>query len=348
MKNFEIVGWNLQDFRTGSERLMELLQLLSGENDRLCLEVHVRSIESVKQLSAKLSPSRFALYCWSKFESPFFDQPECQSLHSASLVFGHRFLLMTPDFDMPAYDSDGAPANSTRITFTERHPEPVNDKGRKPDSHILSLIEAVAETVVGPEFRLRTSTTMTGDTREHSYMVFLPVGKAVSLVRELCRELGLRDGLGSWEFLGSVEDLESLLTSGHYVLDEFPPDCWSWNGSVGRTPFAVGRGSFVHPVLNIEAPQLATISPVIDSLGDSIVRCSLVRKYLSWKLSSARNSPKTQGNYALLSKQKKGYAVLLGFEQYAKGDPPLKEFKAAVLPILHGFGAKLKSIPYIK
>lgn len=349
MTNYEITGWDLATCALGTARLWELLNLLSENPDRLCLEAHFEDYESMALMAHKIPSSRFALYGWGEIgDATFFKRPECPAIQSARIVYERRSLTLAPDEEMPAYDWHGNPSGTSGVVLAERHQEPVDKENRDPSATTLALVSELATNVAGATAKIKTSSAMTGDYREHSYLVSLPRPLAITYMQALSGRLELRNGIGSFEFLGTVEDLKTLFTSGHYRFDNFPKGCWSWNNGVGKTPFALDRASFLRPVLNLNVEPLADVGTAIDHLGSKIVRCSFVRKYVPWKLRSGRLSPRIQGNYAMLSTQKKGYALMIGFDQYADDDPPLKEFKDFVTPLLVGMGCKLKPIPYIK
>ena len=115
-----------------------------------------------------------------------------------------------------------------------------------------------------------------------------------------------------------------------------------------NAPFALARQSFVHPLPNIEAVHLPDAAAALGALGKSVTRCAVVRKYLSWKLGENEVSPRTQGNYLLLSQQKLGYAMFVGFEQCADGDPSVTRFASVVAPVIERHGATLKKVSSIR
>ncbi|MEI7729244.1 MAG: hypothetical protein WCO56_06715 [Verrucomicrobiota bacterium] len=349
MNIFEITGWDLSTSAAGTTRLLELLSLLSGGADRLCVEAHFLDFESMEAVAAKLPSPRFALYGWGKIaDDSCFSRKDFRLIQSARILFGLQSLTVIPDEQMPGYDWHGNPSGSFGVTYAERNQEPVQVGAQKPDAMMVALISEMAVRVVGPVAKVTTSTTMTGDYREHAYTVSVPSVLVIPFVQVLSQQLGLRNGIGSFEFLGTTESIKSVYASEYYAFTEFPNNCWSWNGGVGKTTFALERASYLRPVFNTDAIQLTAIASIIDSLGSRIARYSVIRKYLSWNLTSGATSPRTQGNFAMLSKQKAGYAILLGYEQYADEDPPVKLFKKAIEPIVKCMGGELKRVQYIK
>jgi hypothetical protein len=101
-------------------------------------------------------------------------------------------------------------------------------------------------------------------------------------------------------------------------------------------------------VPNVDAGSLSAAASVIDSLGDQVAHCNVVRKYLAWNLGGVRFSPRTKDNYFLVSRQKVGYAMFVGFEQYADADPPARLFMAAATPVIERLGARLKRVSNIR
>jgi hypothetical protein len=59
-------------------------------------------------------------------------------------------------------------------------------------------------------------------------------------------------------------------------------------------------------------------------------------------------SPKTQGNYVLVSPQKIGYRMFVGFEQFKPTDPSEQQFIGAAAPLLRELGVKLKRVASVR
>ncbi|MDX1952959.1 MAG: hypothetical protein SFY81_12325 [Verrucomicrobiota bacterium] len=347
MKNYEIIGWGTENCAQGVERLLQLIDRLSTGAERLCLETHFSDFKSLQTVAEVLPSSRFAFYGWCRVESAkFFDRPEFNAAKSGSCIFNHRFLHLAEDTDIPPYGWNGLPSGRSMVAYWERYAEPVEKDQREPDPQIIEALEKTAGVTAGQALPVKTSTARMGDFREHSYMIFPVTSQVAPLLQAISEQFNLQEGVGSFEFLGSADDLEKLLKSNRYHIENFPPNCWSFNDGDGKTPFALERASFLNPVLNLNIDDLPKVAALIDSLGSKIVQCSVIRKYLSWKLPNGV-SPHTRGNYVLLSKQKKGdYALFAGFDQYADDDPSPKEFLSFASKILGHHGVKLKSVPY--
>jgi hypothetical protein len=184
---------------------------------------------------------------------------------------------------------------------------------------------------------------MVTDYREHRYMVTVPTEYASQVAAAFGFRFKLRDGPGSLEFRGSPAELQAIQSQNRYSFESFPANCWSFNASAGKTPFSLERGSFLCPVLNIDSDVLPDAASVIDSLGKQVTACSVIRKYLAWRLADGTYSPHTQGNYLLLRRTQTGYVLSLGVEQYADADPTIAEVTSAAAPILDRLGVKLKA-----
>lgn len=346
MKTYEITGWPLENCSSGAEKLLQLTELLSTGADRFCVESHFPDFTTLRAVAQQVPASRFALYGWCNIQDgAVFERTEFNSVNSVRCVFGNRLLEVGEDRDLLPYDWNGLPSGRSVVSYLERYAEPVERENGEPNQQLIQLIERIATATLGEALPARTSTARMGDYRLHSYMVFCSSPEVARLLRAISEQFDLRDGVGSFEFLGSADTLGKILESGLYRLEEFPPGCWSFNHGDGKMPYALERASFLNPVLNLKAVDLPKLAALMDSLGSKIVRCSVIRKYLSWKLANGA-SPHTCGNYVLLSKQKRGYAFFVGFEQYADGDPSPKEFLSFASKILGQDGVKMKSVPY--
>ena len=327
--------------------LVQLLEGASSSQDRFSLEAHLKDIESVRGLAAELPSTEFALYCWAKVhDADFFNRAESHLIRSARLLFGSWKMLLMEDLEMPPYDWNGLSSARLRLHLSQTLPEPVTADNRNPNPALASVVKHIAMPLTGPDIIVKTSTSMRGDDREHTYMITFPVEVATELIKAFCDAFALCNGVGSFEFVGSSEEVESLVASRTYELEAFPSNCWSLNGSFGRTPLALQRDSSLYPVLNIEVRRIPSVTAVIDSLQNRVPVCRLSRKYLSWKLMGSRTSPRVRGNYASFLKWKDEYSFQIGFEQYADQDPAVKEYLAAVRPIVEQMGGTLKPISF--
>lgn len=347
MNNYAIEGLEMPTLQVAAEKLQTMLGGLVEEADRFCLEAHFADLGAMREVAHHVQSTRFACYCW----TPIVDgqallRNELGSINHARLWFGSSVVKVAPHHALPPYNWDGLPTGSVNLSFGQRFSEPVDSAHKEGNPAIAQRIAHVVAKHLpsGSGCPVKIMTSMESTRREHFYIVTVPRIKVATIAFEICREFNLRDGVGSLEILGSVAALEKIVREGTYSLGGFPADSPSFN----KTPFALERGSFLAPILNVSRGELSAVAAAVDRLGAKVARCSICRKYISWRLAEGVLSPKTQGNYALLSPQKVGYLMSIGFEQYADSDPTAKQFTTGASPILSRFGARLKKVIYIK
>lgn len=327
------------------ERLQTLIERLTVPIERVNLEAHFTDFEALKEVGSCIKSDRFAYYCWRPLKTDFSLLHPDAILNQARLVFGRRRLSVVPANVLPPYDWGGLPTNSVNVTFSELFDEPVDKVHREGDPLIAQEIGKIAAQTLklANALPVKITLSMESKRREHLYILSVPRVDAAKVAAEICKKFDLHDGVGAFEWLGNVTTIEQLVNEKDYCVTNYPAECWSFN----QTSFALERTGFVNPVLNVFLSELPGVAVVIDELGPRVKRSSVCRKYIPWKLLEGY-SPKSQGNYVLLSPGKEGRLMFVGFEQYADEDPPLKQFKAAVSPIIASMGGKLKPIPYIK
>jgi len=350
MTNYEVCGLTLSTYEAGVESLCQLVNSTAATVEEFCVETHIKDMQVMKLLAQTLPSERYAFYGWARIdEATDYRLREFTSLGEARFVFAKHEVSVDTRHVLPVYDWDGKPIAEATITFIEKQIPSKPERSGQNQLVILALVSALREAGVdSDESKVRTSRSWSGEGCDYAYLVGVPIKRLDLVLEAIFGRFGLKDGVGSFEFLGNVDRIEAIHSSGRYASVNFPRNAWSLNAGTGKTSFALERASFLYPILNVRKDQLPVVASVLDSLGTEVTRCSIVRKYLSWNLGKGAFSPRTQGNYVMLSRQKMGYALLLGFDQYANEDPPVKEFKAAVSPVLKGLGAKLKSIPHIK
>ena len=182
-------------------------------------------------------------------------------------MFNHRFLQVAEDSNIVPYDWNGLPSGRSRVSYWEQYAEPVEKGKREPDQQIIEDLGKIAAKTLNQALSVKTSSAHMGDYREHSYMVFPSTPQVARLLQAITEQFDLRDGVGSFEFLGSADALGKILESGLYRLEEFPPGCWSFNHGDGKTPFALERASFLNPVLNLKAVDLPKLAALMARLG---------------------------------------------------------------------------------
>ena len=227
----------------------------------------------------------------------------------------------------------------------QEHYPPLKPDDREPSPRIARLFSDLARAVLGQELEnpVKTTSIWKEEFRAHQYALVLPMEKAIKVAKEVCVAFDLKNGLGSYEFLGTEAQIEQLQESRQYQFTGFPENCWSLNAP-RPAPFALARQAFLWPILNLETSRLHEAAAVLDALGDQVVQCAMVKEYLGWRLNPSEVSPRTQGNYLLISQQKRDYALFAGFQQYVNNDPSVERFIAAATPILKQLGATLKKV----
>jgi hypothetical protein len=244
------------------------------------------------------------------------------------------------------YDWNGSPCMNLNLVLEKRHYPPLRAEDREPSPTIARLLSDLAAVAIGRglEDPVKTTSIWREEFRAHRYAVTVPAERAHEVARQLCVEFDLRSGLGSYEFLGTAARVEQIQQCGHYRFSGFLENCSSLNAP--RTaPFALSRQAFLWPILNIETSRLHEAATVVDALGDQVEQCAMVKEYLGWRFGPSETSPRTQGNYLLISQQKREYALFVGFQQHASDDPPVERFITAAMSVLNQLGATFKKVP---
>lgn len=325
------------------EKLLLLTDKMTLEANQLSFGAQFTDFESVKKIARSIKSDRFAYYFWSPVrDAQMLRRSELASIRQAHLVFGQRRLSIAPNHTLPPYDWDGLPQETANLTFSETFAEPVDELNKKGNSDIAERIGRSAS-AGGGDSPAKITTSLSSKSREHLYITTVARDKAVDVARAICEEFDLREGVGSFECLGSVETLEPLVSEKTFRTTEFPTGCWSFNA----TSFALERTCFLKPVLNVSRSELGEVARVIDGLGATVKRSMICRRYLSWRLADRAASPRAQGNYVLLSSQNGGYSMFVGFEQCADTDPSVKQFVAASVIPLSELGVTLKKVAYV-
>jgi hypothetical protein len=349
MTSYAITGFQMKNCTDAAVNLLSLLEMLSPDSGDFCVEAHFKTIDAMKRLADDLLSSRFALYCWRNMENPAeFSRQEFQSIRTARLLFDSREIHINSDPPMPPYDWNGKVIDSVHVGYTERESKPQEPGSSRPSARTQRLFQGAVERITGNSATVHVRDSASAKSRAYSYSSVVHLAETASLVEELCRQFELSRGLGSFEFLGTAAEIEMLALGGQYSLSEFPAGCWSFNASAGKTPFALARYSFCYPVLNVPRGDLTRVAALIDSFDADLSQISIIRKYVSWKLMDGRCSPKCQGNYALVSREKTGYELSVGFEQYADADPSVKQYLKFATPFLSARGIGLKRMPNVR
>jgi hypothetical protein len=318
---------------------MEVLRLLAPGTKDISAEAHFATIDSARAF-ARLHPEpRFTFYGWAPVtDSGFFSAVELDRLESARLVFGTRSVHVSAELDPLPSDWDGCPSTSKEVSLAETFAEPVGNENRQPSAALALSFSRVVEAVTGKLPQVQTSTAMTGESRQHIYIVSVSGNVLSAVLRRICDDYGTNRGLGSFEFLADCETVEALYRLNKYRIHDFPEGCWSFN-AIGRTPFAFERDSFIKPVLNLGVDKLTEAGALIDSYRGAIPLYSIVRRYLSWTLGGNQYAH-NRGNYMLLLKRDSAYTLSIGLDE--KSDNKVRAFKTAILRVLRPLGATIE------
>jgi hypothetical protein len=350
MTNFEITGSPLQTCRDAAEKLELVFESICPPFDGLCVEAHFKDIGALKSFSKEILSSRYACFCWKMISNAReFDRSEFGSLGRMRLTSERcEIYVDTNPLMLPPYDWAGNEVKVTNVSYTEKHFEPINRADFFPSQQVVEKLGILARKVLGESSsEIKTSSVGASPSRAHNYFLTVPLDKLQPVLKSLFEEFNFSNVTGSFEFHGSGDEIESLIQRNEYSTNNFPAGCWSFNNGYGKTPFALERASFLYPVLNCTRGQLLRVAEQADRFQDHIPQLIIVRKYLPFLLKQTV-SPKTQDNYLLISRQKTGFRMFAGFEQYADDDPTIKDFRASATPRLEKLQMGLKRVPHFK
>jgi hypothetical protein len=346
MNHFKITGWQMPTLAEASRNELFLMNELGDSQGAFSVEAHCQDLDVLEQVAEVAPTPRCACYCWMTLaDGGELREDWFSLLHRAYLVFKNATVSINDLRELPAHDWDGkAPAWSTAV-LTVLHSSPLKPGDKEPSPRTIELLSSLASKATGALSEpIKTSTSWTESGREHSYLLKVPREKAPELASEICSRFELRDGIGSFEFLGTRDRLAAIYQGRRFRFSNFPSTCWNLNYPAD-TVFSFGTSAFLFPVPNVQPAQLLLVASAIDRLGEKIRYHTVVKKYIAWKLFEDVFSPKVQGNYLLIAQQKSGgYAIFLGFERYDDKDPTAREFTSFAAPLLERMGAQLKIV----
>ncbi|MBE7500047.1 MAG: hypothetical protein HS113_06990 [Verrucomicrobiales bacterium] len=238
-QHFEIAGLPLPTLSVAVERALPLLERLAHESKMLCLEAHFLELDGLKRLAQIISSNRFAYYCWGSLgDAAELERPEFQRVSQARFLFENASLLLNPLNIAQPYDWAGCPPETLSVVLELKHAYPLKEEDREPSSSVTRLLADVAAGVLEqkPERPVKTTSLRRDEFRTHQYAITVPVTHAAHLTKELCSAFGLRNGLGSYEFLGTAAECAEIQQDARYRFEGFPENCWSLNraGPSGR------------------------------------------------------------------------------------------------------------------
>lgn len=350
-QDYEISGWELNSLSTSANKVLLLARELSVNTTEFCIEAHFRDLDALKRVSEIVPSNRYACYCWRPIAAPSeLRDAEFAEIRNVRVVFDHTSISVEESHALPVYDWDGRPGESVTLRLVRQHSKPLSEHSKQPSMATIELCSAIAASVLGSSLPepVKTVTEWTDEGRAHNYLMTVPKSKAALIASELSSRLALAGGVASFEFLGTANQIEEIQRRGHYSFDRFPANCWSFNQGGGRTPFALERAGFIAPVLNVDDSRLVQAAATLDSLNARVTGCSIVRRYIAWRLEASHVSPRTRGNYLLLSQQRVGCALFVALEQYADRDPTSQQFAASAAGRMEPLGIRLKKVANVR
>jgi len=348
MKHFEIRGWHLPTLTECIKKALALLGAISGEQDGFSMEAHCKDLVTLKYLADVAVPTCCACYCWRDLVGEEQLRGELFSLmRRAYIVFDEIILTLNADSeDIPERDWNGEPPAFSIVTLKTLHRPPLASDAKSPSSKVIELLSTIGGRVVGSTFQsIATTTAWIDQGREHSYFMKVPRERSSEILSYICHQFDLTNGRGSFEFLGTPDEIDLIRQSDTFHFDGFPADCWNLNYPAD-TVLSFGTSVFMYPVQNIKSHQLLPAASLIDRLEGAVGYRMLLKRYLSWKLPGERLSPRLRGNYLVVSRLKTGYyAIFLGFDRSEDSDPPYRQFIKFSAPIIEEMGAELANVP---
>jgi hypothetical protein len=308
------------------------------------VEAHFYDLDGVKRLSDVVQSERYTCYGWTKFVDPKIDKTS-----HAKLVFESASVLLNPVNLTQPYDWDGNPSDSLTVVFEQRELNGISGPGSiAGPSSTAQILQNIVSDITGqnPKLVVNLTNIWRAEGRTSQYSIVVPMKVVDSVFERLCRAFDLKNGVGSYELMGTASDLEKIKNGGEYQFDQFPQNCWNLNSPI-NLPFALARQSLVRPILNITTKRLPDAAKVLDLLGDRSRCCQISKRYLAWMLAGSEFSPSSASNYVLVKRQGSGCRIFLGFEQYADSDPAAEQFIAYATPVVAKLGARLKRTPSI-
>lgn len=346
MNHFEITGWSMQTLREASEKALLLLAELTDGNNRFAVEAHCRDFGALRRLAGVSPTDRCALYCWKSLtEGDELVEARFSALRRAYIRFEGVTVSSDEYTDMLPYDWDGSAPVCAAVSLTTLHPAPLRPEDKEPSAQTIEILSRLVTQTIGmvPE-PIKTCTSWRDYGREHSYSMKVPLDKLPRLIATICSAFNLRDGIGSFEFMGTPAQLTAIYENPSFRFDHFPSTCWNLNYPAD-TVFSYGVRAFHYPVPTVQREQLLLLASAIDELRQRVASHHVITRYLAWNLSRGERSPNTRGNYLLISQQNGGgYALFLGYERYEDKDPPVSRFTSFAVPVLERMGARLKRV----
>jgi hypothetical protein len=346
MNHFEITGWELPTLAEASEKAALLLEKLAASPGVFAVEAHCHDHETLRRVANNAPSGRCTCYCW----LPIVDGREFKVEHFAGLrsvrvVSKNTVIAINETVDLPPYEWDGKPSNCSSISLTIFHPAPLKPEEKRPSEEIVELLSKLGAEEAGQRFSsVKTSSSWQESGREHSYLFSVLQSKASTLLSEIWSRLELLDGVGSFEFVGSPDQLAGIYSSSGFRFEQFPAKCWNLNYPAD-TVFSYGTSVFLVPTPNVNLGQLRSVAAIIDKLEGQVKFRSVVKKYISWKLAEGGFSRNVQGNYLLVSQRKLGdYVIYVGFERYEDKDPATRKFTTFASSVLGGMGLQMKKV----
>jgi len=345
--NYKIVGWPLPTLSTAVDKALMILGRLSENVQALCVEAHFRDLSAAVRLDEVINSKRISCFCWSKLSSPDdLVTLETYGLERSFMIFGDTSIDIMPLSRLPPYDWDGSFSEMFCVSIEQRHHRPIITEHLSASQAVMRRIFDAAAATMGhiPETGVKATTIYRDEYRSHRYSIAIPRNSALSFAKQISLMFDLKNGLGSYQFIGTSTDLRNILFDKRFFFRDFPKDSWHMNAPL-YAPYAIAPRGFLDPELNTDISIIPKAAEVLDGLREDVVRCGISKRYIMWRLVAEERSPRSQGNYLLISPQRVGgYAIFLGYERYEDKDPLVSKFIRFAEPIIEKMGAQLKRV----
>jgi hypothetical protein len=346
MNHFEITGWRLPTLLTSIEKALAVMDALSVNKREYCVEAYFVNLSDVQRIAVLIPNGRYAYYCWRSIENGnALNGSDFQNVNNACIKYGDTLLSVEYGrTGLPPYDWDGTMPSQAIFRLTRKYPAPLKPENRNPCQHTLNTISEIAtEYFPNNSIQVKTMTEWMDGGRNHHYLAEIPRRDCMKFASIVCQRFDLVSGTGSFEISGSPTDLEKTVNFKSFKSDDYPPEAPSINGQ-HKTCFALEPNGFFVPVPNVNSQSLVDVARLRDELKNKVISCTIMSRYVSWKLSDSSCSPKVNGNYIMLSQRSNDYAIFLGYERYEDKDPTVRKFTSFALPKIEAMGGHLKEI----
>jgi hypothetical protein len=346
MTTYEIIDWRLSQNAVAAERLQRLLNI--GEVNGFCIEAHFKNVRAMQRLAETMPTDRYALYCWVKeLDSADILREEFKKIGKAEISYGHRGIEIYPDLLLPHGDGVFSNPHTLILAYSERRIQIETSQDREVRiASVSERLQAVLSRIMGGDVeKITPSISWKDGLCDYAYSIEIDCSLVQNVANALASELRLEGGVGSFELLGTAEEIAKMAKNPKLLLGAFPPSLPSFNANVGGTSFAAGRSSFQFPIIGATSDKLPLIAESMDRIED-IELSRFLARYVGWQLGNKRG-PRLAGNFIMIS-NKSNPVIYLGFDQYSPKDPAISEYVDALGPIVGDMGGRFKKVPHFE